>query len=162
TSAVVSGTASCTTAATPVSPAGSYAITCSVGSLSAPGYAFSTFVAGTLTVTYSAPCLSGSRTGPLVVASGEAVCIGDGGGETGPVTVAAGGARDLQGGRLTGPLTATGAAALRICGTTITGPLTVTGSAGPVLVGGGAAAVPCDPNAITGPVRITGNTAGVE
>ena len=37
---VVSGTASCTTTATPSSPAGDYPITCTVGSLGAPGYVF--------------------------------------------------------------------------------------------------------------------------
>jgi hypothetical protein len=55
TASVVSGTASCTTTATPSSPAGVYPITCTVGSLSAPGYVFDSFVAGTLTVTYHAP-----------------------------------------------------------------------------------------------------------
>ena len=34
-------------------PAGEYPVTCSVGSLSAPGYVFDSFVAGTLTVSYS-------------------------------------------------------------------------------------------------------------
>ena len=38
TSAVVSGTAACSTTATPSSPAGTYPITCTAGSLSAPGY----------------------------------------------------------------------------------------------------------------------------
>jgi hypothetical protein len=55
TAGVVSGTASCTTTATPSSPTGDYPITCAVGSLSAPGYVFDSFVAGTLTVTYHAP-----------------------------------------------------------------------------------------------------------
>ena len=40
TSAVVSGTAACSTTATPSSPAGDYPITCTAGSLSAPGYVF--------------------------------------------------------------------------------------------------------------------------
>ena len=46
TASVVSGTAACSTTATPSSPAGDYPITCTAGSLSAPGYVFDTFVAG--------------------------------------------------------------------------------------------------------------------
>jgi hypothetical protein len=158
TSAVVSGSASCSTTATPSSPAGDYPITCTEGSLSAPGYVFETFVAGTLTVSYSQPCLTGPSAGPLRVAAGEAVCIGAGAAHAGPVTVAAGGSLDVEGGRITGPLTANGAAAVRICGATITGPLTITGSTGPVVVGGDG----CDPNTVVGPVRLTDNAGGVE
>ncbi len=47
----VSGAASCSTTATAASPAGSYPITCVVGSLAAANYSFGPFVAGTLTVT---------------------------------------------------------------------------------------------------------------
>jgi hypothetical protein len=49
TSAVVSGAASCTTTATSASPAGTYPITCTVGTLAAANYTF-TFVSGTLTL----------------------------------------------------------------------------------------------------------------
>ena len=62
TSAVVSGTAACTTTATPFSPAGDYPITCTAGTLGAPGYVFATFVAGTLTVSYSQPVPDRQRT----------------------------------------------------------------------------------------------------
>jgi hypothetical protein len=55
TSAIVAGSATCTTAATPSSRAGDYPITCTQGTLSAPGYSFATFVAGTLTVEPHAP-----------------------------------------------------------------------------------------------------------
>ena len=130
TSAVVSGTAACSTTATPSSPAGDYPITCTAGSLSAPGYVFESFVAGTLTVSYSRPCLTGTQTGPLNVAAGEAVCIGAGGIQTGPVTVSPGGSLDVEGGRSRGRVTANGAAVVRICGATITGPLTISGSTG--------------------------------
>jgi hypothetical protein len=158
TASVVSGSAACSTTATASSPAGDYAITCTVGSLSAPGYVFETFVAGTLTVSYSQPCLTGTSAGPLHVAAGEAVCIGAGAAHTGPVTIAPGGSLDVEGGRITGPLTANGAAAVRICGATITGPLTITGSTGPVVVGGEG----CEPNMVVGPVRVTDNDGGVE
>jgi hypothetical protein len=162
TSSVVSGSAACSTTATASSPAGAYPIVCTVGSLSAPGYVFDTFTAGTLTVSYSRPCLNGPRTGPLNVAAGEAVCVGAGGVQTGPVTVAPGGSLDVEGGRITGPVVATGAAVVRVCGAAVTGPLTISGSSGLVLVGGDAATGPCDPNTIVGPVRITDGTGGVE
>ena len=158
TSTAVSGTAACSTSATQSSPAGAYPIACTVGSLSAVGYAFDSFVAGTLTVRYSSPCLSGPRTGPLHVAPGEAVCVGAGGKQAGPVTVEAGGSLDVEGGTITGPVVAGGAAAVRLCGVAITGPLTISGSTGPVLVGGSG----CDPNTIVGPVRVSDNAGGVE
>jgi hypothetical protein len=158
TASVVSGTAACSTTATSASPAGAYPITCTTGSLSAPGYTFDSFVAGTLTVAYSRPCLTASSAAPLRVSAGEAVCIGGGGDQTGPVTVAPGGSLDVEGGRITGPVNASGAAVVRICGATITGPVTISGSAGPVLVGGDG----CDPNTVVGPVRIAGNAGGVE
>ena len=47
----VTGSASCTTTATASSPPDSYPITCTVGTLKATNYGFSTFVAGVLTVT---------------------------------------------------------------------------------------------------------------
>ncbi|HYF12754.1 MAG TPA: PxKF domain-containing protein [Candidatus Paceibacterota bacterium] len=46
------GSASCTTPATASSPIGTYPITCTVGTLTSSNYAFTTFVAGTLTVGY--------------------------------------------------------------------------------------------------------------
>jgi len=158
TSAVVSGTAACTTTATPSSTAGSYPITCTAGTLSAPGYTFTTFVAGTLTVSYSRPCLTETHTGPLNVAAGEAVCIGSGGMQIGPVRVSPGASLDVEGGQVIGPLTSSSAAVVRICGATITGPLSIHSGTGPVLVGGDV----CDPNTIVGPLRVTDNTGGVE
>jgi 6-phosphogluconolactonase (cycloisomerase 2 family) len=52
TSSVVTGTASCSSTATPTSPVGTYPIVCTQGTLAAANYSFS-FVAGTLTVTQS-------------------------------------------------------------------------------------------------------------
>src|SRR5262249_54444826 len=153
TASVVSGSASCSTTATAASPAGDYPITCTAGSLSAPGYVFDSFVAGTLTVGYSRPCLTGPGAGPLHVAAGGAVCIGAGAVQAGPVTVAPGGSLDVEGGQIIGPVVANGAGAVRICGVTLAGPLTINGSTGPVLVGGAG----CDPNTVIGPVRITDN-----
>jgi hypothetical protein len=158
----VTGSASCTTTATTFSPGGGYPITCTVGSLSAANYTFTTFVPGTLTVTYTGACISGTATGPLTVAAGQAVCIGPNANVTGPITIAPGGSLDVEGGRITGPVTANGAGVVRMCGTTLTGSLTVTGSTGLVLVGGDAATGPCAGNFVVGPVTLTGNSAGVE
>jgi hypothetical protein len=155
---LVSGTAACSTTATAASPAGDYPITCTLGSLSAPGYVFDTFVAGTLTVAYSRPCLTGLGIGPLRVASGQAVCLGATSVQIGPVTVAPGGSLDVEGGSIAGPVTTTGAGVVRICGARIAGPLTISGGTGPVLIGGAG----CDPNTVVGPVRITDNAGGVE
>jgi hypothetical protein len=162
TAAVVSGAAACTTTATAWSPAGTYPIVCTIGSLAASGYSFATFVAGTLTVGYSEPCLTGVRTEPLTVSAGTAVCVGADAVLSGPVTVNRGGSLDVEGGRITGRVLAAGAATVRICGATIAGPLTITGSSGLVLVGGDAATGRCDPNAVTGPVTMSGNDGGVE
>jgi hypothetical protein len=162
TASAVSGTPSCTTTATAFSPAGDYPISCTAGTLGAAGYSFATFVAGTLTVSNTRPCLSGRHVGPLTVAGGEAVCFAPGGSQTGPVRVAPGGSLDVEGGRIIGPVTATDAATVRICGASITGPVRIDGSTGLVLVGGDAATGPCDANTILGPVTLNDNGAGVE
>ena len=158
----VTGSPSCATTAATFSPGGGYPITCTVGTLSAANYTFATFVPGTLTVTYSSPCIRGAHTGPLTVPAGRAICVAAGGRVTGPVTVAAGGSLDVEGGTITGPVSASGAGVVRVCSARLTGPLTVGGSNGLVLVGGDAATGPCDGNRITGEVRLTNNSAGVE
>src|SRR5262249_2415106 len=56
----VPGSASCTTTALSFSPPGDYPITCTAGSLSSTNYSFGPFVAGTLTVTSTGPCLTGT------------------------------------------------------------------------------------------------------
>jgi hypothetical protein len=50
TTAGVNGSAACTTTATAASPAGTYPITCTLGSLTATNYTFATFSGGTLTI----------------------------------------------------------------------------------------------------------------
>ncbi|MEO5939678.1 MAG: MBG domain-containing protein, partial [Candidatus Limnocylindrales bacterium] len=52
--AVVGGSASCSTPATPFSSAGAYTITCTLGSLSATNYVFDTTGSGTLTISQAA------------------------------------------------------------------------------------------------------------
>jgi hypothetical protein len=158
----VTGSASCTTTAATFSPPGDYPITCTAGGLSSTNYSFGPFVAGTLSVTSSSPCLTGTNAGPLEVGAGDAVCVAAGAQLNGPITVDPGGALDLEGATVTGPVRASGATVVRICGSALTGPLSVSGSTDLVLIGGDAATGPCDGNTITGPVRLTGNQGGVE
>src|SRR5580765_4499038 len=158
----VTGSASCTTTAVAFSPPGDYPITCTLGSLSSTNYSFGPFVANTLSVTTTAPCLTGTRNGPLTVAAGQAFCTEPGARLNGPITVSPGGAIDLAGAVVTGPVRASGATVVRICGTTVSGPLSVSGSTGLVLVGGDAATGPCAGNTISGPVDLTNNHGGVE
>jgi 5'-nucleotidase len=158
----VTGTASCTTTATVTSSGGGYPIACTPGTLAAANYSFGPFVNGTLTVTYSRPCVTGTVAGPINVAAGQAVCVAAGAYQAGSITVAAGGALDLQGGVVAGPVKATNAGVVRICGTNVTGSLTITGSTGLVNVGGETDAGPCAGNWIIGPVQLKDNKAGVE
>jgi hypothetical protein len=158
----VAGSASCTTTAATFSPPGDYPITCTAGSLSSTNYSFGPFVANTLTVAATSPCLTGTRDGPLEVAAGEAVCVAPGAQLNGPVTVDPGGALDLEGATVVGPLRVSGATVVRVCGSTVSGPLRVSGSTDLVLVGGDAATGPCDGNTITGPAKLTDNQGGVE
>src|SRR5262245_13411930 len=158
----VTGSASCTTTAVAFSPPGAYPITCAVGSLSSTNYGFGPFVAGTLSVTSTSPCLTGTHNGPLTVAAGEAFCTEPGAQLNGPITVGPGGAIDLAGATVSGPVRATGATVVRICGSTVSGPLSVTGSTSLVLVGGDAATGPCAGNTISAPVGLTDNQGGVE
>ncbi len=161
TSAVVSGSPSCTTTAQRWSPAGTYPVTCAQGSLSAANYT-STFKPGTLTVGYTGgSCLTGSHSGAFTVAKGQAVCFGPGFTQNGPVTVQAGGALDIEGATISGPVNSNGAAALRACGAKLNGPLTVSGSTGLVVIGDDEGPA-CAGNTITGPVSLTSNSGGIE
>lgn len=153
----VTGQAECTTAATAASPGGTYAITCTQGSLAAAHYVFG-FDDGTLAVTFAAT-VTGSYGGQLNVARGRSALIGSGASISDPVTVQAGGALEIDGAHITGPLKFSGAAQIRVCNTTITGPTTVTGAGGLVTFGDGT--VGCPGNRFTGPVRITNGTGGV-
>ncbi len=158
----VTGSASCTTTAVAFSPPGDYPITCAVGSLSSTNYSFGPFVANTLSVGSTSPCLTGTHNGPLTISAGEAFCTEPGARLNGPITVKAGGAIDLEGAIVSGPIRASGATVVRLCGSTLSGPLSVSGSTGLVLVGGDAATGPCAGNTISGPVSLTDNRGGVE
>jgi hypothetical protein len=157
----VNGSASCTTTAVAFSPPGDYPITCTVGSLSSTSYSFGPFVASTLSVTTTAPCLTGTR-GALTVAAGQAFCTVPGAKVNGAITVEPGGAIDLAGANVSGAIHASGATVVRICGSSLSGGLSVSGSTGLVLIGGDAATGPCAGNSQSGAVDLSGNRGGVE
>jgi MBG domain-containing protein len=158
---VVSGTAACATTALAASPGGSYPISCAQGSLAAANYNFA-FAADTLTVGYTGSCLTGSHSGALTVAKGQALCLGPGFRQSGQLNVQAGGALDIRpGASISGPLSASGATALRACGAKLTGPVTVSKSTGLVVMGDDEGPA-CAGNTITGPVSLTTNSGGVE
>jgi hypothetical protein len=155
-SSVVSGSATCSTTAVASSPPGQYPTTCT-GTLAASNYTI-TYAHGTLTVGFSAPCITSNTSGSLTVGAGQAYCVQTGGTVNGSLTVQAGGSLWLNGGRLKGGLISSGAKVISLCGLSIaTGGLTISGSTGPVSVGGTA----CASNKIVGSVSITKNTGGV-
>jgi MBG domain (YGX type) len=157
----VTGSAACTTAPQ-WATVGTYPINCTVGTLSAVNYAFTTFVPGTLTVTSTSPCITGTQSTKLTVNAGQVVCIGAGASINAAVTVNAGGVLDVEGATINGPVRITGSGVIRMCGANVTGPLSVSGATGLVLIGGDAATGACAGNTITAPVELTGNKAGVE
>jgi len=132
-----------------------------VGTLSSTNYSFGPFVPGTLTVTYTRPCLTGN-VGKLTVGAGQAICLGSGANLSGGVKIDAGGSLDIEGATLSGGVDSKGGGVLRICGSTIGGGLKIAGSTGLVLVGGDAATGPCAGNLITGGAKITDGSGGVE
>ncbi|MFC9294866.1 Ig-like domain-containing protein [Streptomyces sp. NPDC057011] len=115
-----------------------------------------------LTVGFSSPCITTAHTGPLTVASDEALCIGAGGSQSGPVTVRPGGALAVSDATVTGPLSASGAGALTICRSDLTGPVTVEKGTGQVLIGSGREAEACGGNTFRGPVAVDSNAGGTE
>jgi hypothetical protein len=155
----ISGSPSCTTAATSAAPVGTYPITCIQGTLAAKNYVFD-FSSGALTITAS-NTISGPKNGALTIGPGQSVLLGPGGRVSGPVTVQ-GGALEVEGGTITGPLIATEASAIRLCKATVTGRVTIADSSTAVVIGDDDGSVKCPGNSITGPVKITSNTAGVE
>jgi hypothetical protein len=113
-----------------------------------------------LTVGFSAPCITGSNSGNLVVGAGKATCIASGAEITGSLTVKAGGALWVSGATISAPLISTGATNVTICGSTLSGGETVSGTTGPVLEGGPAGSG-CAGNSITGTAKLTANLGGV-
>jgi hypothetical protein len=102
-----------------------------------------------------AACITGKVTGGLVIAAGQAYCVGSGATINGGVTVQPGGALYMTGGTIKGGLTAAGATAITVCGTSVSGGMSITGSTGPLDIGR------CGKNTISGSVSITNNTGGL-
>ena len=73
-----------------------------------------------------AACITGKVTGGLVIAAGQAYCVGSGAVINGGVTIQPGGALDMTG-TVKGGLTASGATAITVCGTSVSGGLATTG-----------------------------------
>ena len=152
----VTGQAACSTSATSSSPAGSYPITCSIGTLAAVNYTF-TFVSGTLTITGSTTVCD--HVGSLVVTSGESVLIPAGCVQIGTVTVEAGGSFEAQGAIIVGTVSFDSGVTLLVCSTNLAGSLTADSAKDPVIIGDGASS--CNGSNFAGAVSLTSNTAGV-
>ena len=152
----VTGQATCTTTATASSPAGTYPITCSVGTLAALNYTFA-LVSGTLTVTGSTTLCN--HVGSVVVTNGESLLIPAGCSQTGTVTVQAGGSLEAQGAIITGAVSFNSGVTLLVCSTRVTGSLTAGSAQAPLVIGNGTSS--CHGSNLTGAVSLTSNTAGV-
>src|SRR5581483_1287889 len=111
-------------------------------------------------VTLNQACVTGTQSGPVVVAKGKTFCVGPGGKVTGTITVQAGGALWVNGGTVNALIGATSPAAITFCNATVTAAIGITGATGQVLIGG-AAATGCAGNKITGAVGIVNGTGGV-
>ena len=153
----VTGQALCTTTATTTSPGGTYPITCSLGTLAAHNYTFS-FVAGTLTVTFSQKTVC-DFIGNLVVSGGQSVLIPPGCFVFGSVTVQPGSSLDAEGAIVAGSVSFNSGVVLRLCSTTFFGALYATLATHAVVMGDGTSS--CLGDDIVGLVTLTGNTAGV-
>jgi hypothetical protein len=116
------------------------------GNLGTPGQFVVTLLRG------SPPCTStvtGSRIGPLVVASGV-TCL-DRAEIVGPVTVRPGASLVASGSSIVGQVSASGAAAVELLNSSVIGPVNVTGTTEDVTIVGGR---------FVGPVRLSGNSTG--
>ncbi|MFE2911775.1 ParB/Srx family N-terminal domain-containing protein [Kitasatospora indigofera] len=95
--------------------------------------------------------VTGSHTGPLVVATGT-TCL-TAARQTGPVVVRAGASLVVRGSELTGPVQAVGAGTVQFCGTVLNGPLSVVNTRDHLTLTGPG----CTPNSLNGPVQLVGN-----
>jgi hypothetical protein len=153
----VTGQALCTTTAVTTSPGGTYPITCSLGTLAAHNYTF-TFVAGTLTVTFSQKTVC-NYIGSLVVSGGESVLIPPGCTVLGAINVETGSSLDAEGAIIAGAVSFNSGVVLRFCSTTVIGAVYAAGATNPVVLGDGTTS--CLGDDIAGVFTLTSNTAGV-
>lgn len=160
TSAVVSGSANCTTTATATSVGGQYPITCTQGTLSASNYAFTTFVPSTLVVGYSR-VVTGPLVGlPTTVPAGQSWELGRGAIVIGTLDVPAGSSVEIDpGATVLGGIIATDADTVRVCDASLLGVLSATGDSGPVLIGDGTTA--CSGSSFAGAITLHNDTGGV-
>jgi hypothetical protein len=152
-SSVVHGSPSCTTTATTTSTGGGYPITCSIGTLSATNYTFN-FNPGTLTVSYTTGCLSGTFNG-YSVPNNASVCFGSGATVNSYLNVGTGSSLDIEGAKVNGPITSVKSNLVRICGATVTGPVTLSYDTGAIVIGDGAS---CSANKVESALTLTGDT----
>jgi uncharacterized protein DUF4082/MBG domain-containing protein/Big-like domain-containing protein len=159
----VTGSPSCSSTAIAASPGGTYPIACTIGTLSAPNYTFTT-APGTLKVGYTRT-ITGTYYSVLNVTSGQSVLLAPGSNLLGSINVSSGGALDMESDSMQGPLNSSGAAMFRICKLNLLGSIQITGSKGPVIIGDAQppswAPGSCPGITFSGPVNITNNTAGV-
>ncbi|GGV40636.1 hypothetical protein GCM10010495_67640 [Kitasatospora herbaricolor] len=95
--------------------------------------------------------VTGSHTGPLVVATGT-TCL-TAARQTGPVVVRAGASLVVRGSELTGPVQAVGAGTVQFCGAVLNGPLSVLNTRDHLTLTGPG----CTPNSLSGPLQLVGN-----
>lgn len=113
------------------------------------------------------PCTqtrTGDISGPLVVNSGDSLCLNSGARVIGPVTVNAGGALTLTSASVSRGITSNGAVFIQICGSKVSPPavgpaVNITNGTGSVIVGDPAAS--CSANQMSGGVNVSGNAAAV-
>ncbi|MGH9098841.1 MAG: hypothetical protein ACRDV8_01245, partial [Acidimicrobiales bacterium] len=102
--------------------------------------------------------ISGSKSGSLVITSGETVLIT--GKVSGSISVEPGGGLEIEGGKVSGAISATGATGFTLCGATVSGAMSVSASTGSVLIGGGTTG--CAKSKISGAISLSGNKGPVE
>jgi YVTN family beta-propeller protein len=154
----VTGTPSCTTQRNELSPGGTYPITCTQGTLTAPpGYVIA-YKPGVITVSYSQACLTGTIYLTVVVGQNQEICIGPGATLYGGVVVLSGGSVDVESSTIYSGITELGAGSTRVCGSTVNGSISITGTSGAAWIGDGS---DCAGNTVGGSVTITGVSGGV-
>jgi hypothetical protein len=109
--------------------------------------------------------LTGDVTGPVVVGSGQSVCVVNAR-VTGGITVSGGGSLSVTGSRISGGIAATGPGFVSVCGSQVTSSaaspgqaVAVSGATGTVRLGD--PAVGCAGNQVAGALTLTGNAGGV-
>ena len=151
----VTGQSSCATTAMSSSQAGTYPITCSMGTLTSTSYRFA-FVPGVLTVSATS---SGTNLcdvkGKLTIGSHQIVHIGPGCTVKGELIVHDGGSLDVVGAVIHGSVVFVGGGTLRICGTRFDGDVIVYAGHGSIVLGDTGPG--CPGNSIEGTVVITSN-----